>query len=158
MDSLGVRKFEYQKPPENIEQANKIILHVEGQEVGNALLEYRNRPFQFYLLSSMHIKNGFRGQMHGSNLLASVNDFLDEKGLPGILLDTVLKNEKAAGMYGRNGWTDIPGHQRWLGYNLSSTNQEEIDKAIFAIKQRNKRKFLSLEATKQKGKQNSNLN
>ncbi len=135
-NSPMVNEFEYKKPTENLDKVHKIELVIDGEVAGYADLEYRNDPFGFYYVQTVLIRKGFQGHGFGSEMLEKVNEFLDSKNKPGLLLDAVMEDESAAGVYERHGWVRIPGKKYWFGYNLENMEPGQVEKAIHVTRRR----------------------
>lgn len=83
---------------------HRISIELDGQEVGYAEMLYFSEPTRFYYITYVEVQPGCRGKKLGSRIVESVNKFLDNKKLPGVLIDFIEPEDKAAGIYERHGW------------------------------------------------------
>jgi ribosomal protein S18 acetylase RimI-like enzyme len=83
---------------------HRISIELGGQEVGYAEMLYFSEPTRFFYLDFVRVKPENRGLRLGSYIVESVNKFLDQKKLPGVLMNIIKSDEAATGIYERHGW------------------------------------------------------
>ena len=133
-----MKNIEHYSPYEENEKGenylHKLELIIDGQNIGYAKLLYKNSPFPFYYLSSLHIYEQYRGQGNGKDFLASIKNFLDSKGKCGILMNLIQKDSPAKTMYSKYGWQEIPYQSGWYIYNPpKNLSYGQVNKAIYDI-------------------------
>jgi ribosomal protein S18 acetylase RimI-like enzyme len=110
------------------ERSARIELEADGERIGYAEIRYFRKPFPFCYISSLSIDAAFRGLKLGSDMVRSINAFLDKKKVSGVLINAVGEGTGATNMYERHGWrkTSVP---RLLVYGKDS-EKFSTDKAL----------------------------
>lgn len=108
--------------------------------MGFANLKLYREPFEFYLVPMVLVGPEKQGHGYGSRILEEITKRLDERGVPGLLMNAVDPQSPARGMYERHGWVAIPGHENWLGYKTDSVNHENIDQVINRLEKKTQKK------------------
>lgn len=116
--------------------AHKLKLSVDQTEVGDATLLYLGSPFPLYYLSNLSIDPRYRGFGHGSYLLQGFNQFLDETGKSGLLVNSINRGNPTHQIYKRNGWLGIDNHPDWYVYNLpEGLTSDQVNRAVYNVDQ-----------------------
>ena len=91
----------------------------------------------FFYIGFIKVNVGFKNQNIGKDILQNINNFLDRKNVPGILVDVLHINGNAIetkGMYQRSGWKQIIKYdEQLLGYNVDSLSEEQKDEVLEII-------------------------
>jgi len=124
---------------EDVEQGEKGFVFRLGQEkVGEANLEFcDDLGVPIYFLSYLHTEEKYENNGIATVLLKKVNDFLEEKGTLGVLVNVIpiSRDEKIYSIYEKNNWKRILGEkENLLIYKPSSINEDEVYELIKTIK------------------------
>jgi GNAT superfamily N-acetyltransferase len=121
MSVEGPNHIEYSSPKKAIEQGeepqHRFDLILDGERIGAAEINYYSTPIPLYQLTDLYVDYEHSGQGNASRLLGQVEGFLRERRKPGILVDAVIEDKPASGMYARRGWQEVPGGQGLHVYN-----------------------------------------
>ena len=126
--------FEYKKPPETENKFHRLDLIIDGENIGFAEMEFRNNPFPFYYIELVFVKEIMRGQGLGVKIVEKINEFLDEKGKPGILLNSISSDlAHIKTIYQNHVWKAVQGRPIYFTYKLPELPKGRLDKAIFEL-------------------------
>jgi len=135
-----MNEFEHIKPEDSFAEKGYYVHTLElrdgERKIGEAELIYKNDPFPFYYLSTIQIKEEEQDKGHGGQIIDQVNQFLEDKGKAGILLEMLDPGERGYGMAKRRGWQEVESEEmeRWYTYNLpENISQESVVKATESI-------------------------
>lgn len=103
MKEIWLKPPETKNLPDSEAPHHRLSIKVDGEEIGEAELIYFSQPIRFYYLDTVWIRHDQRGKGLGSRAVEAVNEFLDKKGVPGMLLN-VIEDERTRGIYERRGW------------------------------------------------------
>lgn len=107
-----MESLRYSSPKQSSEQGedpqHRFEVMVEGEKVGAAEIDYYSKPLPLYQVAELYIDPKHQGKGYASKILAQVEDWLIQKGKPGVLVDAIMEGEPAEGMYARRGWTEVP--------------------------------------------------
>lgn len=123
-------KIEYTSPKDaresDIIPQHYFDLESEGRKIGGAEVNYYSKPLPHYQLSELYVDPEFQGIGYGAHLMEQVEAFLLERKKPGVLVDAILPDNNASGMYARRGWKEVPGTYGAHVFNWP----ENVDTAI----------------------------
>ncbi len=129
-----MKKFEHFKPTETEEKIHRIELRMDGDQVGFANLEYRNRPFPFYYVKLVFVLPHARNLGFGKEILAELNNFLDSHKKAGLLLNSIDEDDPAYSIYEKAGWKPIKHGSHCYSYNLpTGLTEGRLEKAVYEV-------------------------
>lgn len=112
----------YSNPKENLEKGEDPLhtfdLMLNGQIIGRAEITYYSKPFPLYQVNELYVEHEYSGAGRAGEIMAQVEAFLKKKKRAGVLVDGILEDSPASGMYARRGWLEIPGGHGAFAYNL----------------------------------------
>lgn len=88
-----------------------------GEVIAGAELLYLSRPIPLYQLSDLWVEYSHHGQGLSSRLMDQVEDFLRQRKKPGVLVDAIMDDNSAKGMYQKRGWVKIPDMMHLFIFN-----------------------------------------
>lgn len=88
-----------------------------GEVIAGAELSYLSKPVPLYQLSDLWVEYSHHGQGLGSRLMDQVEDFLRKRKKPGVLVEAILEDNPAKGMYQKRGWVKIPNMMHLFIFN-----------------------------------------
>lgn len=105
-------EIKYSSPEESIEQGeepqHRFDLMIDGKKIGAAEMNYYSKPLPLYQLTDLYVDFEHKGKRYASKILEQVEDFLKRRKKPGVLVDAILDDDPASGMYARRGWQRVP--------------------------------------------------
>lgn len=105
--------------------AHRLELWQNDSFMGLANLVYKGRPISHYYLSCVSVPPDRRGMKIGGTLMDAVNDFLDQRKMPGLLKDVTPQGSKAHGFYANHGWEPLPDLPNWYCYGDELQRERE---------------------------------
>lgn len=123
-------EVEYSSPLDSLEEGvlpqHRFDLIKNGEKIGGAEIDYFSKPLPLYQLTDLYIDSAHQGQGYAGELLDQVEAFLTKRKKPGVLVDAIMEDDPASGMYARRGWKEVPG-----GFGLHVFNwPDEVDLEI----------------------------
>jgi GNAT superfamily N-acetyltransferase len=98
-------QINYLSPPEAMEQGDppqhRFDLIIEGQRKGAAEINYYAKPLPLYQLTGLYVDFDEQGQGYASQLMDQVENFLQERKRPGVLVDAIQPGDPASSIYER---------------------------------------------------------
>ncbi len=105
-------KIDYTSPKESIEKGeppqHRFDLIVNGEIIGAAEINYFSKPLPLYQLTALYVDFEQKGKGCASRILDRVEEFLKKRNKPGILVDAIMEEDQASGLYARRGWVEVP--------------------------------------------------
>ncbi len=125
------RKVDYTKPehsdPVNFFKHHKFEIKKGENVVSAAEVRYFAQPVPHYQVSDIYTEPFYQNQGLASQILSTIESFLEQRGKPGVLVDAIMSDEpKVKSMYERRGWRLIDGDSLRV-YNLP----DDIDPGSF---------------------------
>lgn len=100
----------------------------DGKVVSAAEVNYYSRPIPFYQVTDLYTEVKDQGRGYASAVMDQVENFLIQRGKPGILADASIYNHpKGKSFYASRGWIEI-GTEGHRAFNLP----KDINPDIFA--------------------------
>lgn len=92
------------------------------------------KPFRFLYISGIDVEYEFRGKGIGKNIVNTINNYLTDIGVIGVLKDGItydsLNVKEVGGMYERYGWKSFYHHDKdflyFLGSNEGGINLDKL--------------------------------
>jgi hypothetical protein len=119
------------------------ICQVGGVDRAWAKLELQQEEIPFYFLYSIRTAEEMRNRGLASNLLKKVNSFLEEKNIPGVLINFIKlgstdKNKEGLDkIYSKNKWREILGENSNIYmFQPKNIDNEKIEKLIDFFKKK----------------------
>lgn len=91
---------------------------VDGDEIiGGAEIDYFSKPLPLYQVTDLWVDHAYAGRGNASRIMDRVEDFLEKRGKPGLLVNAIVGDSPAGGMYERRGWEPVPDNPSLHVYN-----------------------------------------
>ena len=125
------RKVDYTKPehsdPVNFFKHHKFEIKKGENVVSAAEVRYFAQPVPHYQVSDIYTEPFYQNQGLASQILSTIESFLEQRGKPGVLVDAIMSDiPEVKSMYERRGWQLINDGGLRV-YNLS----ESVDPNVF---------------------------
>jgi hypothetical protein len=128
--------FDNSQIREEIDQNKVNFIHqVDGVDKAWAKLELQQEEIPFYFLYSIRTDEETLNRGLAGNLLKKVNNFLEEKETPGILINFIKLGsadkdvEGLYNIYSKNGWREILGKDSdWYMFQPKNMDSKKIKK------------------------------
>lgn len=154
-----MEEFTRRKPtPES--PAHFTWLNVDGEVIGETIVEYSSKPFPHYYLGNVDINENKRGQGYGTKMLDDFESMLLKTGRAGVLNDLLAHMNGLAspvvGMYERRGWKRFE-NTNLLTFNLpegvTDADIKELDAIKHSLERQNRidQRFYAQEKSRQEG-------
>lgn len=104
-----MEELHYTSPKEAFEK-EEFPLHtfeliVDGKKIGSASAMYFSKPLPMYQITNLAIDDPeLQGKGFGGKIMSGIEEWLQDKKKPGILVDAIHADSPAKGMYTRRGW------------------------------------------------------
>ena len=122
-------KIIYNSPKKNLEKGEDPLhtfdLVLGDDVIGRAQITYYSKPFPLYQVNELYVEHEYSGAGRAGEIIAQVEAFLKKRKRAGVLVDGILEDSPASGMYARRGWLEVPGGHGLFVYNLPKGAQPE---------------------------------
>lgn len=100
----------------------------KGGEVGAVYFTRLSGPTSYVHVTGLEVDEAFQGKGIGSSLMQKIERYIKKKHLPGIIVDSIDRDNPARGMYERRGWKqlNLPQASGVLSFNQNGHSDKEL--------------------------------
>ena len=124
------KNVRYSSPAEALHNNEEPLHHFDvfkgDEKIAGAEVNYLSKPIPHYQVSDLYVDPHHQGEGVGSHIMEQVETFLIERKKPGFLVDSIMEDSEASGMYERRGWKAVPDSHGLFVFNWPEATPLDI--------------------------------